>query len=795
MLKNYLTIALRTLQRHRGYTFINIAGLGLGLAACLLILLYVQDERSYDRYHTQGDRIYRVAAGTEGETIGGHFRGIARVSGPWAPNLQADLPEVEQAVRFQNFGNTLFRYEQESFYLSGGFATDGNVFQVFDYGLRQGDPATALTQPNSIVLTASLAERLFGDRDAMGRVLDLSGTEYTVTGVMADVPTQSHFTFPFLVSLTSFPADGLQANWQRAQFYTYVLLASGATPEALAAKIPGWLAGYVGDEHAEGVVPILQPLYAIYLTSDLFREIGPTGNAEYLAIFSVVALFILLIACVNFMNLATARAAQRAREVGVRKTAGASRAMLVVQFLGEAVVLTALAAVLALGLVSLLLPLFNELTQKTLTMAALLQPAFVLGLLGLVISVGVLAGSYPAFVLSGFRPAAVLKGSFQLAGNARLRQGLVVVQFALSAFLLIATGIVFQQLDFIQGKDLGFNQEQLVVIPIRDNVMREQAETVKARLRALPGVAAVSASANMPGGTDYGIPIQPEGIPDDERPTTRILVIDEDFLDTYEMELAEGRNFSEDFSTDAGGAFLLNETAVQALGWDGVALEKQVAMLGVGIGPSPVVGVVRDFHFRSMHEEIGPLVFMLPPQPAWLTYYTLRLRPERLTETLAAVEETWAQFDAENPMTYQFFDEQFGALHEAEGRMGTLLSAFTLLALFIACLGLFGLTAFTTQQRTKEIGVRKVLGASVPSIVLMLSKDVTRPVLIALVIAAPLAYYVMQDWLTNFAYRVGLDPWLFAVAALAALGIAWGTIAYQSIRAATANPVRSLRYE
>ena len=789
MLKNYLTVAWRNLRRHQAFSLINIAGLAVGMACALLIFLYVQDELSFDQHHVNKDRIYRLITGRQGAS----FDGIAKVSGPWGVAARNALPEVEQMARFRFFGQTLVSRGDVRFYEANAFYTDPSVFDIFSFPLRLGNPETALAEPNAVVLTESIARRYFGEENPLGQTLTFDGqSDFTVTGVMDDVPANAHFTFPFLVSMAS-ETDSLQYDWVRTQFYTYLLLGEEAAPEAVVDKFPAVLASHVGEEAAAPFAPRLQKITDIHLHSHLFREMQPNANVAYVYIFSAIALFILLIACINFMNLSTARSARRAREVGVRKASGARRGALIGQFLGESMLMSGIALVMALALVSLLLPDFNTLTGKALTIDLLTNPGFLFGVIGVAVFVGVISGSYPAFVLSSFTPVTVLKGHVRGGGHARLRKALVVSQFAISAFLIIAAGVVKNQLTFIQDKNLGFNQEQIVTIPIREASMRQQYETFKQELLKHPGVVSVTASANLPGGSDFGIPIVPEGPVPEDAPPPRILAVDHDFLKTFEMELAAGPGFTTERSGDPISAFLVNEEAAQALGWDD-PLSQRIGIPVVGVETSPVVGVVKDFHFRSMHEEIGPLVFFIPT-PNWFSVFSVRVRAENMDETLALMEQTWTTFEPIHPFTYSFLDQQFAQLHQAEAQISKLLTYATALAIFIACLGLFGLAAFTAEQRTKEIGIRKVLGASVGGIVLLLSKDFARLVTVAFVVAAPLAYLAMTRWLETFAYAVGLSWGVFLLAGSLALTIALLTVSYQAIRAAVSDPVKALRYE
>ena len=790
MFKNQLKIALRNLRRHKIISLINVIGLAIGMACAALILLYVRHELSYDRYHANKHRIYRLVSRVQGAA----YEAVAKVPGPWAIAAQKDFPEIEQIARFVFFNETLVRRGEKRFYENGGFYADSTVFDVFSFSLLQGNSETALTQPSSIVVTEAFAQKYFGNENALGQTLTFDNqNHYQVTGVMANVPATSHFTFDYLVAMASY-TNPRRDNWQWLQFYTYVLLKAGASPQAVAEKFPALLRQNLEAEVATVYAPYLQPLTEIHLRSNLFREMQANSDVAYIYIFSAVAGFILLIACINFMNLSTARASTRAREVGVRKVTGADRWQLIKQFLGEAILISFAALLIALVCIDYLLPVFNTLANRQLTVNYFHDHFLLIGLLGMTLLVGVISGSYPAFVLSSFKPVNVLKGKLPSSSRVRLRQGLVVLQFAISAFLMIATGVVYNQLAFIQNKKLGFNEEQLVIIRIRDEAMRQKYETVKQAFAQHPNVVSVSASANLPGGSDFGIPYEPAGIPRDNIPPARILVVDHDFIQTFQMDLAAGRSFSKDHPTDATAAFLINEEAAKQLGWGDDPLGKMIAMPNIERESSPVIGVLKDFHFRSMREKIGPILFFIAT-PDWYSVFSVRLGPENVSETLAFLERQWAAFDPTHPFIYTFFDESFAQLHQAERQIGELLRYVSILAILIACLGLFGLAAFTAEQRTKEIGVRKVLGASVGSVTLLLSKDFTKLVLIGFIVAAPLAYYAMDRWLQDFAYRIKIGWGVFVLSGLLALAVAWVTVSYQSIKAALANPVESLRYE
>jgi len=789
MFKNYLTIALRVLRRNKVIAFINIAGLAVGMVCAALILLYVRHELSYDQYHLKKKNIYRLVTSVQGAA----YQAIAKVPGPWGIAAERDLPEVRSAARFVFFNETLVSRGEKRFYEAGGFYADSTVFEVFSFLLIRGNSKTALTRPNAIVVTEDFAKKYFAEEDPLGQTFTFDNqNEYQVTAVLSNVPTNSHFTFDFLVSMATY-ANPRRDDWQWNQYYTYLLLNDGASPGAVAAKFSALLRTYMDEKLAAGYVQSLQPLTGIHLHSNLFREMQANSDITYVYMISAVGFFILLIACINFMNLTTARATTRAKEVGVRKVSGAGRLHLIKQFLSESVLTSFAAAIIAVVGIDLLLPVFNSLTGRQLSFDYLNEKIFLLGFFGLAAIIGIISGSYPAFVLSSFDPSSALKGKSGGARGVWLRKTLVVGQFAISALLMIATAIIYNQLEFIQNKKLGFNDEQLVVIPIRDDAMREKFETVKRELQQHPDIVSVAASGNLPGGGDWGIPYEPEGIPQDRIPPMRMLVVDHDFIQTFEMELAAGRTFSRDHPTDATAAYLINEEAARQLGWSD-PIGKMISMPNIQREKAPVIGVLKDFHFRSMREKISPIMFFIPP-PGWVTVFSVRIRPENISQTMAFIEGKWNELDPTHPFAYTFFDEQFGQLHHAEKQMGELIGAVALLAVLIACMGLFGLAAFTAEQRTKEIGVRKVLGASVGSIVALLSKDFTRLVLVGFVAASPLAYYAMNRWLENFAYRVEIGAGVFIGVGVLALIIAWATVSFQSIKAAVANPVDSLRYE
>ena len=809
MFKNYLKIALRTLRKQIGYTSINLIGLAVGIACGLLILLFVRDELGFDRFHEKADQIHRVV-------LTGHFAGndlnAPITPAPMAAALVADFPEVLTATRISppRFTGQMMVQRDDKKFLEEGLAfVDSTFFDIFTFPLLQGNPKTALEAPRTIVLTQSMAEKYFSGEDPINQTLILADTStYRVTGVIADVPSNSHFQFDFLASITSLGPQALNEFWISNNFFTYLVLQPGYDPAQLEAKLTAFFKQYAGpqiyealgisfDEFVAGGNTLnysLQALTDIHLHSHMQFELSPNGDITYVYLFSVVAVFILLIACINFMNLATARSAGRAKEVGMRKALGSSRAQLVRQFLTESTLLAFLATVLAVGLVVLLLPSFNTLAGKEISAAFLGTAPVLLGLVALAVMVGFLAGSYPAFYLSAFRPATVLKGTIQ-AGKRRslLRDGLVVFQFAISIGLIAGTLVVYNQLNYVRNKTLGFDKEHVVVIQ-RAQELDDQTTAFKQELLTHSAVVSVSSMSSMPGGLIGQTAYQPEGASGNETFIMAPVFADFDYAKTLGMEIATGRDVSRDFATDTT-VYLINEAAVKALDWED-PLGKHLVQIGAtqsGAFNGEIVGVLKDFHFASLHQEIGALTVRVFEGP--LPFIAVRIRPDDIPGALSFMEEKWRTFAPDQPFEYSFLDQDFDALYQAEQRLGKIFIAFAIFAILIACLGLFGLASFTAEQRTKEIGVRKVLGASVPQLVVLLSKEFTLLVVIAFVIAAPLSFFAMKDWLKEFAYHANIGLEIYVLAGVLALVIAWLTVSYQSIRAAMANPVDSLRYE
>lgn len=808
MFQNYLKIALRNLRKHTAYSLINITGLGIGMAACVLILLYVNDELRYDRFQEHADHIYR--AGVHGVISGSEFRS-ATTSAPMAATLMEEMPEVVSATRLWDTGRVLISRDDQRFYEDNFLWADSTVFDVFTLPLVQGDPQTALTQPNSLVLSQTTARKYFGEADPMGQVLRYDGNaDYRVTGVMQDIPRQSHFRADFLASIVT-RERSQSPRWISNSFLTYMRLHPTATGADVEAKLPNLIEKYVvpqieaavGQNYEDMVAAglkyefFVQPLVDLYLRAEgVENSLGATSDIRYVYILGAIALVILLIACINFMNLSTARSANRAKEVGLRKVLGSARVQLIRQFLGESVLLSVLGLVVAIVLIHAVLPAFNGLADKSLVLGLAEQGWVYAALVGIALVAGLLAGLYPAFVLSSFKPVAVLKGQFSSgAKSSWMRSGLVVVQFGISMVLLIGTGVVYNQLDYMQNKRLGFTDEQVVVVPLETSDARDSFESIRSSLLQNPNIISVSNAGVIPGRFYSDTAFRPEG-----RDDVHVFYqgdISHDYLETFEMELAAGRAFSRDFTTDADGAFLINETAARDLGWTpeeaiGKRLDMVAAADDGGDITKTIVGVIKDFHVESLHAPIMGAVLDLDNDDYYLA---ARLRSERIAESLALIEAQVQTYQPAHPHRYFFLDEDFGRQYQQEERLSSIFSGFTGLAIFIACLGLFGLASFITQQRTKEIGVRKVLGASVVSIVVLLSKEFTKLVLIASLVAFPIAYFLMDRWLQDFAYSAGISPLTFVLAAVLALAIAWLTVSYQSLKAAISDPVKSLRYE
>ncbi len=793
MLRNYFKIAFRNLWRHRVFSFINIMGLTVGMTACLLIFLYVRFELSYDRFHPKGDRIYRIVADikTPTETLPS--------GGPaWAVpgHIKFDFSEVEAFTRVAP-ENLVFRKGDIKFNEKNSLWVDSAFFQIFNFKLLKGDANTALKEPFSVVLSESAAKKYFGKADPMGQTILITGdaTPATITGVMQDMPENTQIKGDVLLSMSTITtkyAKGIDDQWSNYSPWAYILLKPGTDAKVLEKKFPAFLEKWSGKEMKElqmFVTLKLEQLKNVYLYSDRGRD--SVGNIRNVYIFSIIALFILIIACINFINLTTARASERAKEVGIRKVSGAVRPQLARQFIGESLVICFIAFILTLGLSALLLPSFNDLAGKIISEGIFRHGSLVALLLGAGIVIGLLAGIYPAFVLSSFKPIDVLKGRFATGTKGSiLRKGLVISQFAISTALIIGTIIVYTQLNYMRNRNLGFNKEHVLVV---DTNRDKKREALQQSVSQLPNVTATSLSGSVPGSGNPGAYSEVENIKGDlQIANFDLYYVDFDYIPLYKIELAAGRAFSRDYKTDSNQAMILNESAVKILGYTspGQAIGKRYKQWG---SEGKIIGVIKDFHFRSLQQPIKPLTMRMDWQSFGLL--SVKVNSANLNKTIAAVEKQFKTLIPNRPFNYYFLDEFFDRQYKSEERFGRLFLNFDVLAIFISCLGLLGLASYSTMQRTREIGIRKVMGASVSNIINLLSKDFLKLVVISFFIAAPAAWYFMHKWLADFAYRTSISWWIFALAGLLAILIAVITISFQAFRAAVANPVKSLRTE
>jgi putative ABC transport system permease protein len=802
MLKNYFKVAVRNILKYKMFSAINILGMTIGITSCLFIVLYVSHELSYDRFHADADRIYQV--GLHGK-IGGQDIRVASTCPPMAEALVNDIPEVESSMRIAPmFGNPVVRNGEKIFTEEKVFLVDSNFFSFFSYKLLSGDANTALTEPNTVVLSERLAEKYFGKENPVGGLLVIGNENktYKVTGVAENAPGNSHFNYEMLVSASS--SDNLKRNiWLNNFMFTYFKVRPNTSVAEVEKKFVPMVEKYIGPELERFMGVTLKQMqeaggaYGYYTTnikdihlhSTSQGDLEPGGNVMYVYFFSGIGLFIILIACINFMNLSTARSAGRAKEVGLRKTLGSLRGQLIGQFIAESTLYSALAIALALTACYYLLPYFNILSGKELDMQPLLSAAYVAGLLALLVVVGVVSGSYPAFYLTSFKPVEVLKGKIRAGAKSKgIRSALVVFQFGLSIFLIIFTVVVYQQVQYMQEKNLGIDRNNVLIINNTARLGNNQ-EVFRNGLTQITGIGKVSYTNNTFPGVNNTTVFKTAASEQDH--IMGVYYADYDHQEVLRFELKDGRYFSRDFLTDSL-AILINEAAAKEFGFaNPVGEEILYNDGGSAFKKYKVIGVIKDFNFESFKNQVRPLSVLLTQNAN-----NLMIRYEgNASEMIAGVEKLWKQQAANEPFEYTFLDENFDRLFRAEQRMGKLFTVFSVLAIFIACLGLFALATFTTEQRTKEIGIRKSMGASVISLSILLSKEFTRLVVIAFIPAAAVAWYVSDTWLNGFAYRVELNPLVFALSGIAAILIAWLTVSYQSIKAAMANPVESLRYE
>jgi len=798
MFKNYFKTALRSLWKNKTSSAINIFGLTIGLTCCLLIALYIQHELSYDKFETNGDRIARVIMeyNFEGNSASqkGNFTSV-RV----APVLKKTFPEVESAVKMTQ-SSRVIHYGDKLIDEKKFMYADSTFFHIFSFKLLQGDVHLVLSNSHDVVLTESTAKKYFGNKNPVGKALQVGNDSnlYRVTGIMQDCPTNSQIQCDFVASFSSLgiTPDAEDTYWD-ANYTTFLLLKNKTAINSLQAKLPAFMKKEMQGQGAT-VNFYLEPFTSIHLHSD-YDSFVPNNNIAYIYILTAVALLILIIACFTYINLSTARSLERAKEVGIRKVIGAGKTQLFIQFLGESAIICIAAVFFSLIIASLLLPAFNELTNEQLGASALFSVLFISFSVLVALIVSVFAGIYPALILTGFQPVKVLKGSFKnTASGQTLRKSLIVFQFAISVFLIVCTFIVQQQLYFIRHIKLGYNKDHVIVLPL-DDKMRDNLAVIKEEFKQNPDVLSVSSCSNTPVQGGGGFSMRSALMPEDEQMTVLADRVDEDYVATVGLQIIAGRNFNtqdiKDVSNDDyqknSYHFILNESAAKQLGWTAQEAVGKKMFLGSD-RPGIIAGVVKDFHFESLHTPIKP--FVLFPE-SWKRQLLVKLSGSHLQETISSIEAKWKALIPHRPFEFHFLDEDYNKLYGSEMRLGTIMNLFAGIAIALACLGLFGLSAYTAQQRFKEIGVRKVLGASVSNLVLLLSKDFIKLIIIAFILAAPVAWYAMNNWLNDFAYRIRINTWIFIATGLLAVIIALATISFQAIKAAMANPVKSLRTE
>lgn len=793
MFKNSFKITWRSLWRQKTYSIINIGGLAVGLTCFLLIFLYVQHELSYDKFYPNANQIHRVYQKQEGNFYLGTDN-YATTPVALAPTLIEDFPEVKHATRM-NTQESLLSIDDNHYY-EKGIRADVSFFDVFEHPLLQGDRQTALKEKHSIILSETLAKKIFGEINPMGKTLTYQNkTSYTVTGIIEDLPSNSSIKFSYLTSISSsgqYAHDIKEDQWGNNDYHTFFSLSDGASPEVLESKFPTLLDSHPETRRNPKIkrIYLTQPLADLHLADNLNGDLGLKGNPKYLYLFSVIALIVLVLACMNYMNLAIARSIKRAREVGLRKVMGAFRKQLIGQFIGESVLIAFLALLLAIGLTLFFVPVFGGWLDRPIAFDLFENTYLIPILLLLVISVGILSGSYPAFFMSSLKPAQVLKGKIDgKFSSMRIQRWLIAIQYATSIVLIVGSLVTYYQFDFIQNKELGYTKEHILTVSVFDRALMSHLEDLKAAWATNPNIISVTATAELPTNVTSGTLIHHLHETKEEAFPIYRSRMNYNYLEVFDIELLAGRDFSPEIVSDLEDNYIINESAANALGW---TPQEAIGKQFNAYKTKTVIGVIKDFHMHSMHLEIAPLLLMM--EKNYFTYIALKVRGDNLNETILAVEEAVQEFSP-FPFEYKFLDDQFDQLYKADTKLGEMVGVFTFLAIIIASLGLFGLAAYTTSQRVKEIGIRKVLGASVGGIVAILAKDFLKLIVLGFLVAIPIAWYVTNDWLQSFAYRIEITWWMFALPGLAAILIALLTISSQSIKAALANPIDCLHDE
>ncbi|MFC1564230.1 ABC transporter permease [candidate division KSB1 bacterium] len=801
MFRNYLKITLRNVRKHKGYSFLNIIGLAVGIAVCILIFSYINLELNFDGFHQNSDRIYRLVlkANFAGQSIN-----IASSSAPAAKALKADYPEVVDAARFNIAERMAVKYRQKAFFEDRMYYADNSVFDIFTFPVIKGDDQTPLIRPYTVVITEDAAKKYFGEEDPVGKILNFNNAdEFEVTAVIKNVPANSHLVFDMLMSFETLYSNNKEALefWVPVNYYTYILLQENYDYRLLDEKLPDFVRRYMGqllDAIGGTCEYYLQPLASIHLHSHLDAELSANSDYYYIYIFALTAVFILFLACINFMNLSTSRSLSRAKEIGIRKVMGSEKGNLVRQFLGEAVFFSFISLIIAMILVKISIPFFSIVSGREIEINYL-QPVWLIPVFLLAaVVVGVIAGSYPAFFLSAFKPVEVLQNKAGKMGlsDIKIRNVLVVFQFIISISLIIGTLVIYQQFIFMKNEKLGFNKEHILVIPLKGNIDGDSVPQIRDVIKQHSGVSNITFSSKVLGGHQSGDLFLPEGSTDNRTILMGNINTDYEFVETAQLEIISGRNFMAEHTGEYDEAVIINETAAKRFGMEDPVGKNIFHVTDVGLEDrtvKKVVGLVKDFHIQSMHSLIEPLVINYG---YWdLNYIMIRIRPGNITEALNYLESIWERIDAVHPFDFYFLDEAYDRQFRAEEKLVQIFTNFSFLGIFIACLGLLGLSAYSAEQKTKEIGIRKVLGARVSGILYLFNKDMIRLLLIAAVIACPVSYLLITRWLENFPYRTALDPAVFLMSIGIILFMALSAVMFMAVKAATANPVKSLRYE
>ncbi len=806
MIRNYIKSAFRNIVKNKFYSFLNILGLSIGLTAFIFLYLHINDEMSYDAYHDNASRIHRLESNF---TIAGKNEMFAIVPVPMGPALMLEYPEIVAVNRIFGAGNTLFRNDEKESYEEDFYFTDSTFFQVFTHHMIMGDPEKCLVEPLSIVLTKSIAEKYFGYEDPMGMILESgTGRQYKVTGVMEDVPSNSHLRFDALISGTTLAAEAGEEEFNSMEpgrfwnigVYTYVMLNENSDIQSIHDKFPEFYDKYmkdIGDQINASFDLMTTPLANQHFSDHVGSDF-PKGNKAFIYIFIAVAVFILLIAAINYMNMATARSTKRAREVGIRKVAGAQKSQLIGQFLGESLLLSYISLILAALFVYLLLPEFNLLSGKSVSPDIFINPGFTILMILVATIIGFISGSYPAFYLSSFNPVTVVKGSVaKTGGSGILRKILVVFQFFIATAMIIGAIIVSQQINFLKNKDLGFELDNMMILELQDSAFRSKAEMFREELLQNPDILGVTNSIGVPGANTWIQVVRMEKDSGWIDESSIITIVDYHYIDVYDIKIKEGRFFDETMGTDDSASVVVNEALVKTYGWEDQPIGKMIDW-GFDLEGNPgrqmkVIGVIEDYHFKSLHNHVQPQ--MMFPAEFNKFHLSIRINGDNLRETTDFIEEKWNDFGANRPFDYRFLEETWDEMYTAEKNLGIIFSIATILTIFIALLGLLGLSSFIAEQRTKEIGIRKILGATMTNIVNLLVREFALLIAIAFVLAIPVAWYVLSLWLENFAFHIQIGIWAFILGGLLSLVVGMLSISFHILKVATSNPVDAIKYE